>query len=337
MMIDFVQFLAEQAADTEVAWSVGTFGAIAEFTRDVGEPAEIDRADGVVSAVTARGALRIEAPMTLRAIASESLTGQSWNQRVALCLPEQGCAMNRRGVLMEIGPDRRAVRAEDRDAMLFDIGLGALQVDAYVRSGEAATVAALRQCAGRPLFEPGNGAMAVILQANPHRIFESRVGRVEVFQPIPPPGGKSPDGPHTHVLPKLLRLQRTHAATEPLPPGWIPCAHFYPPHPARSALGQPRPFQAERHSAFQSLLSRYGDPLLADLKERVREAVTAGMAPSSVTIPADRFARAAVRVALRQLYVAETRSPMLLAWLSAYDQFDPNVPNDASGDHPCTA
>ena len=30
-------FLAEQLADVEIGWSIGSFGAIAEFTRDVDE------------------------------------------------------------------------------------------------------------------------------------------------------------------------------------------------------------------------------------------------------------------------------------------------------------
>ena len=86
--------------------------------------------------------------------------------------------------------------------------------------------------------------MEVILAANPHRVFLSRLGRIEVYQPIPPASGKSPDGPHTHVLPRLLKSGRTHPATEPIPDGWFPCAHLYPPHPARDGMGEARPFDA---------------------------------------------------------------------------------------------
>ena len=121
--------------------------------------------------------------------------------------------------------------------------------------------------------------MKVILAANPHRVFVSRLGRIEVCQPIPPPGGKSPTGPHTHVLPKLLAHGRTHSANEPLPPGWIPCAYFYPPHPARDPLGLRRPFQAERQVAFQVLLKRYGDPQRLALKERVIDSVMQAASP----------------------------------------------------------
>jgi hypothetical protein len=332
-----LDILAAQLADTDVAWSVGTFGAIAEFTRDTDEAVAFDRSKDAVSAVTARGGLRIAQSDSPRLIASESLTAQSWNQRVALCLAESDCAMSRHTVLSEIGPDRDALRVEDRNAILFDLGLGALQVDACIRTGDATVIAALRGCAGRSIFDPACGAMGVILAANPHRVFVSRLGRIEVFQPIPPPGGQSPSGPHTHVLPKLLRHGRTHAATEMLPEGWIPCAHFYPPHPLRDGLGVGRPFESERHLAFQLLMARYGDPRLVDIKKRVCEAVASGHGPTNVPIAVDRFARATIRIGLRQLQAEGRNSPALMSWLAAYERLDPDVPNDSVGDHACTA
>ena len=45
-------------------------------------------------------------------------------------------------------------------------------------------------------------------------------------------------------------------------------------------------------------------------------------------IAADRFARAAVRVALRQLQAVKPGSPALAAWLSAHDPLDPRELND---------
>jgi hypothetical protein len=334
---ELLDFLTGQLADAETAWSVGTFGAIAEFTRDAGEPAALQNTGGSIAAVTARGGLRIKAHDMVRPIASESLTTQSWSHRVALCLPGDICAMSGRTVLIEIGPDRDALRAEDRAAVLFDLGLGTLQLDACVRIADAEVVAALRNLVGRSLFEAGNAAMGVILAANPNRVFISHVGRVEVYQPIPPPDGRSPDGPHTHILPRLLRHKRTHGATEALPAGWVPCAHFYPPHPMRDAFGRQRPFQSQHHVAFQELLARYGDPQYVDIKRRVVESVAAAQGPPDSGMAVDRFARAAVRVALRQLQAIKQNSPALLAWLSAHDRFEPDEPNDSAGEYPCTA
>jgi hypothetical protein len=320
--------LAEQVADSEVAWSLGTFGAIAEFTRDADEPVVLDRTDEAVSAVTSRGGLRIAKHPELRPIASESPTTENWSHRVALCLPEASCAMSGRTAFTEVGLDGGALREGDRAGVLFDLGLGALQADFHVRSGDPDVIAALRGCTGKSVFSPSSDAMKVILTANPHRVFVGRVGRIEVYQPIPSADGKSPSGPHTHVLPKLLAHGRTHSANEPLLPGWIPCAHFYPPHPARDAFGQRQAFRAERHVAFQVLLARYGDPQWLALKQRVIDSVMSGGEPSAMPIDNDRFARATVCVALRQLRALDQSPSALTAWLSAHDRFEPAEPHD---------
>jgi len=316
-------FLAGQLADIEAGWSVGTFGAIAEFTRDARAPADLHQTSDGISVVTDKGGLSIAPLPGLRLIASESPTTESWSHRVALCLPQESCAMSQRSTLTEIGPDGAALRAEDRNGVLFDLGLGTLQIDACVRVGDPDVVAALRDHTRKSVFAPGNEAMRIILAANPNRVFVSRIGRAEVYQPIPPPGGKSPDGPHTHVLPKLLVHGRTHAATEPLPEGWIPCAHVYPAHPLRDQFGRKRAFRQGHHAAFQVLLERYGVPDLMTLKRQVVEAAIAGRGPDTMAVPGDRFGRATVRVALRQLSAVEPLSQTLVEWLSAYDRLDP--------------
>lgn len=315
--------LASQFSDAEAGWSVGTFGAIAEFTRDPGEEIDLSVSTDGMHAVTGRGGIRIVSHPDLRLIASESPTTESWSHRVALCLPRSVCTMNERTVLTELGPDREALLRRDRSAILFDLGLGTLQIDACIRLGDADTVAALRRRTGHSVFAPDSDAMGIILAANSHRVFISRIGRVEVFQPIPSPGGRSPDGPHTHVLPKLLAHGRTHAATEPLPEGWVPCAHLYPAHPLRDQLGRKHAFRPEHHAAFAAVLERYGLPELTAVKTTVIEAIAKRKGPETVPLPSDRMARAAVRVTLRQLASAEPSAPALASWLSAYDRRDP--------------
>jgi len=86
---DCLDLLVEHLTDVETTWSVGTFGAIAEFMHDANEVATHDRGNDVVSVVTERGGLRVEAHEAVRPIASESLTAQSWNQRVTLCILKQ--------------------------------------------------------------------------------------------------------------------------------------------------------------------------------------------------------------------------------------------------------
>jgi Family of unknown function (DUF6925) len=328
-----IELLAEQMADPEASWSLGTFGAIAEFARDPDEPVELSRTDADLAAVTARGGFRIAPREHMRLFASESTTRESWGQRVSLCLPENRCAMNGRTALTALGPDAEALREKDREAVLFDLGLGALQVDACVRVADPEVTAELLSCAGRSLFEPGNPAMMIILGASPHRVFISRLGRSEVFQPIPPADGKSPEGPHTHVLPKLLQHPRTHSATEPVPDGFVPCAHLYPAHPVRDALGRSRPFDGGRHAAFQSILRAFGDPATVALKQRIIAAIAAGADPTAIAVTDQRFARTAVRVALRQLYATDNASPALAAWTAAHERPDRSEPEDEDDPH----
>jgi hypothetical protein len=128
--------------------------------------------------------------------------------------------MNRRGVVTELGPDRDAARDRDRDAILFDVGLGLLAVDAYVRTSDPEAIAMppdrRRASAVRPC-EPHRPSARC---AGPHRVFLARIGRIVVYAPIPGPGGTRPERPHTHVLPKLLHVGQ-HACGNYLHPGGL--------------------------------------------------------------------------------------------------------------------
>jgi hypothetical protein len=311
-----IDLLHAQIADPDTQWSLGTFGGIAEFSRDRDEKVRLTRSETGVAAVTKRGGIAIELSDDCRPFAFECITRSSWSQRVALCLPASGCAMNRRTVLTELDADHGALRRQDRGSVLFDLGLGARQADLCVRVGDPNTVAELRRHTGHSVFDPANPAMGLLLETNPHRVFISRIGRIEVYQPIPPASGKSPDGPHTHILPKLLKSRRTHAATEPIPEGWIPCAHLYPGHPVRNEGDL---FSAPHHDSFQRIIDRFGLAECLAIKRRVADAIGSGEPPSNLATTLDRHGRTGVRIALRQLKAAGTVSPMLKAWLAEFD------------------
>ena len=251
--------LQASLADPGTAWSLGTFGAIAEFMRDPDEPV-MPLPDARLGLATARGAIALAVLPELRPLAYETAFASGWNHAVALCLPDDACAMGRRTVVTELGPDAAAARGEDRAAVLFDLGLGLAAVDACVRTRDPAALACLRAGVGRPLFDRANPVGPQLVAMSPHRVFTARFGRIEVFTEIPGPGGTRPEGPHTHVLPKLLKGGRTHAATTPIPAGLVPCAAIHPPHPYKDMMGARIPFEPDRLAAFQTLLERWADP-----------------------------------------------------------------------------
>jgi hypothetical protein len=316
--------------DPEAQWSAGTYGAIAEFSRDPSESAEVVYMQSGGQVSTARGGIRVELREGIRAVAYEmtSKNRDQWGHAIALCLRAEDCGMGRRTTIHELGPDATAIRPQDRTSILFDLGLNASQVDVCVRTSEPEMLSALRAGEGRSVFDMGNPATAAIFRASPNRVFLTKIGRAEVYQPIPPADGRSPDGPHTHILPKLLRSGRTHPATVPIPSDWIPCLHLYPSHPGIDGLDVANQFDRAKHEASLKSLALFGDPELFELKWHVFNSVTSGRGPEALTVPKNRFARGVIRVALRQLHAMNGPSPNLSRWRQRYDLADSTESSD---------
>lgn len=305
--------VAHQLQDPQTSWAIGTFGAIAEFQRDPAEPVDLS-ADG---ALTVRGGVRIRPTNAVHIVAWERPTaGVAWTQGVALCLASDAGAMSRRTTLTELGPDSDALDPTARDTALFDLGIGAPHCDVCIRVDDPTMLKALRAALGRPLLE--SGLMPALAAASPTRVFVSRLGRVEVRTPIPKPDGRTPDGPHTHVLPDLLKHRRTHAATVPLPEGMVPSAEIFPASAIHDEHGQRLAFDAARHAAFQALFAAHGDAACRTAKAETMAAVRAGEPPRDRP-HYSRAQRLSRRVALRQLLHIDGPSPTLCAWRDVFD------------------
>jgi hypothetical protein len=305
--------VARHLHDPQTSWAIGTFGAIAEFHRDPDEPVELS-ADG---ALTARGGIRVQPFGAVRIVAWERPTaGDSWTHGVALCLESEAGAMGRRTTITELGPDRDALDRSARETALFDLGIGAPHCDACIRVDDPAMLKALRAAAGRPLL--ASGLMSDLAAASPTRVFVSRLGRLEVRTPIPKPDGRTPDGPHTHVLPDLLKHRRTHAATVPLPEGMVPSAEIFPASAIHDEHGHRVAFDAVRHVAFQSIFAAYGDSACRTAKTETMAAVRAGNPPQDRP-HYSRAQRLSRRVALRQLLHTDGPSTALAAWRALFD------------------
>jgi len=341
-MNDLEILLREHLANPESGWSMGSFGAIAEFHQDDGETAVIDLADELKRA-TRRGAIAIDrrALSAVVPVAYETLSPKRhrWSQALALCLPADAARRSARSVLTELGPDDHAIRGIDRTGILFDMGLSLSQCDFCIRTSDPKLLARLRANLGRSVFDHDNDAMPAILVAHPHRVALTSLGRIEVYQKIggPDTGGVSPPGPHTHVLPKLLRSGRTHSANAPIPEGLVPLGYLHPGNPVIDPMGKDRPFNAALHEGFQALHERYGSEECTDAKRSVLAAVSTGLPPASFEIPSSRFARSAVRLALRQMEhamtaVAEVQGRATLQrWLLVHEGNLDDTDDDAPG------
>lgn len=308
--------VAKQLATASTGWSVGVFGALAEFDRDEGETA-IHRDTAVL---TTRGAIAFELLPGTRAIAYEAPSAHpdSWLQGVALCLPRSACRMHARTAIAEAGPDLDALRAQDRDAILFDVGLGIECVDFYVRTADRAQIDLLRKARGRVLLDEPV-LYDEIVSMSPPRVFVSALGRVEIYQRIGASGGATPHGPHTHLLPRLLRTSYAHSANLPVPRDWAVCATLYPAHPVRNREGASKSFDEGEYAAFQTLLRAFGRADSVAVKHAVWSAVRSAVKPSAFPALDDRHARLARRIALRQMTYTDGASAHLALWQRAFD------------------
>jgi hypothetical protein len=207
-----VDLIRQHLAEAANGWSVGTWGAIGEFQYDADEPGlAVDLA--ALSVTTPRGALYIG---DLTGATPFALVDDNDHVReIAFCSAASG---------------KRHETITELDDRTFDLGIGAPHIGMQVRlaEGDQETLAALREGVGKPILAPGNPAGPAIARSSPTRIFVSALARLEVHQPIPPSGGKSPEGPHSHLLPHYLKEGRAHAPGSPLPAGLYCGLSLYP-------------------------------------------------------------------------------------------------------------
>ncbi len=314
------QLLRAAIRDARNAWSIGTFGAIGEFMRDGEEAFEQSRSEDDEQIVTARGALEVSLREGAVAIAYDTLSadGETWGHAVAFCLPRPSA--DRPATVSSLGGDRAALRPGDRDAPLFDLGIGLGHVRMCVRTRDEQLGGALRSLEGGSLFgHAGARVMDLILKTNPHRVVISPLARIEVYAPIPGPKERSPSGPHTHVLPKLLAAGRTHGANAPIPAGLQPVLMLHPRSPWRDAAGRPTAFNRGLDEDFERLFASFGLSEDKEVRAATEAAVLSGTDPETHAWPRTRRGRAQARITLRRL--AQRLGPSAVSrWRTLYDR-----------------
>lgn len=318
-MLQVRTLLQEALADPKNVWSIGTFGAIGEFMQAPGDESHTAIRHDVAEIVTAGGGIRVRLQDDVRVLAYEMLSGdgETWSNAIAFCLPKP-MQTNERTV-RRLGDDHEALRLEDRSAILFDLGVTVGFVSMCVRAGNLELIAALEELEGKNLLShDGFAAANLILKLSPHRVMLSPLARIEIFSPIPAADGKSPAGPHTHLLPKLIASGRTHGANTPIPKGMQSALMLHPPSPWRDGKGVRTPFNLASAQSFERLFDAFGLPEDKSVRADLEAAVGAGVAPANYPWPESRRGRAQARITLRKL--AQTSDAKLAhAWKIAYD------------------
>lgn len=217
------------AIETRFATAAGTFvvgvpGAVAEVLREPDEPFERVREADTLTVRTRRAALWVEAPAFLTAF---EIAREGRAPLIALAVPAGRADAAGPTTLTALGADPQALLARDADGLLFDVGLGRRGVRFSIRCAPALAPRIAAHC-GTPWPQDLARIGAAVVEHSPVRVVETPCLRAEIDAVIPPPDGRSPEGPHTHLLPDLLAQGEAGATGLPLPKGYLLTALFHP-------------------------------------------------------------------------------------------------------------
>lgn len=220
-LLDQVEMRFAGASGTFVA---GVYGAVAEVMREADEPFEASRTDGVLSIRTSRAGLRLEAAPYLTAF---EIARPERAPLIALAVPFGRAGPRGPSGLTDLGPDADGLLLRDAGGCRFDLGLSRRAARFTIRCADD-LAEAITPHTGTP-WPACLGKIGIsVLTASPVRVIEAPCLRAEVDAIIPPPGGTSPEGPHTHLLPDHIAQGFDTPPTVPLPKGYVLSALFYP-------------------------------------------------------------------------------------------------------------
>lgn len=221
-------FVARSLREASGTWVVGVVGAVAEFIPSPVSGARVSVAGRDIVAVTEGGALRFAVDDDIRALTFDPPDTPRARERIVLVVKRERGRLPVVSTLAALGQDTAAIDAGARQSDLFDLGLGRKEARFCVRCGPGAARDALNAACGLPMAAALPRIGATLVAQSPVRVVESALGRIEVSSPIPAPGGVSPAGPHTHLLPDHLATGRALPAGMDLPRAYLPGAVFYP-------------------------------------------------------------------------------------------------------------
>ena len=290
--------LCSYLSGSENSCSIGGMGALAEFHAT--SPTVLQSRDNYFCANSELGCVSIKIRSDQEVLAYESLGKHSdtWRWGLVLSIPQESCSLAHYTVLREIGRDSNANNPAHRNDLLFDIGTGIPHVQFCIRTNEHELISLLQQHEGTAIATPGNPILDIIAKASPHRVVRSQTARIEVYQKIDP--HKTPIGPHTHLLPKLLRGKRSQTSSVPLPPTQALQLTIHPENPLFDSYGHRRKFDKAAYNRFLPTLIAFSAPEFRAEKIRLRAALSDRVSPENYPPPKSYLTRTAHEIELRQ-------------------------------------
>jgi predicted Fe-S protein YdhL (DUF1289 family) len=212
-------WVTETVASRCGSWVVGAPGGAAVFACTSGREIDIERTGDTIVARAPDARLRFRINDKLRAFAfSEG--------GIVLGLPKGRAAVPSYTAVTALGVDVDAIEVADQKDQWFDLGTGQKSSRLCVRTADESLATQLSEYAGRHWSEVVSEMQ--IASANPTRVIESAVARIELWTRMLLPGEQSVGRADTHLQSALFKLANEAPMSSALPEYALPVASFYP-------------------------------------------------------------------------------------------------------------
>lgn len=219
---ELVNWVRDTIAARLGTWVVGVPGALAEFSCGRDRAISLHVELGLIIGRLPDASFRLRINEKVRAFAFTE------GGPIVLGLPKGRAAVRSSPALQPLGSDADAIDEAQRSEQLFDFGLGHPNFRFCVRTGDEALSSVLSTHAGRYWPDVLEAIGRPLISANPSRVVESAVARIEVFTKILSPDDRLPSDIQSHFLFEFPKLGEEIAASLDLPDYAGPVAIFYP-------------------------------------------------------------------------------------------------------------
>jgi hypothetical protein len=304
MKQEIKDLIIQSASKTDSSWAIVRDGIVAEFSVVPGDKPSVSFENNILRIDTHRATLCINFDESIDFIVAESgAHGCSpWTQNVYLCVPKQDAKMSCRDKLTYLG-HYKDVQDEGE---LWDLGVGNKTLDACIIAKDEQTNQLLKQKEGKYIIDDPNFLRELVIHS-PTRLFKSKHAYIIVRQKIPREGEDEVEGPHTHLLPHIIKSGKHFDV--PVPKTMIPVLQTNPFGSVIDGNGDFHKWNGFDEDKFQRFLEKYGDQGYVSLKQNTRKKILKDLTANTagfVDDYSDVLKQDVIRVTLAQVVCDES-------------------------------
>lgn len=264
------KLLLDAADKTNSSWAIVRDGVVAEFSIVPGDKPIKTFDNNTLKIDTHRATLCINFDDSVKAIVAESgAHGCSpWTQIIYLCIPKDQAKMSCRNKLTYLGNFDNGTDKGD----LWDLGVGTETLDACIVAKDKPTNELLKQNEGKYIIDDPDFLRELVIHSPP-RLFQTKFAYIIVRQKIPLTEKEELEGPHTHLLPPIIKSKKYFEV--PVPENMIPIIQTDPFGSVIDGNGNFHAWNGFENDDFQTFLQKYGDSKYVALKNEMKQKIIA--------------------------------------------------------------